>query len=227
MSAMLVASEAWKASYPGAAAGLLVMEKVANPPAHPELDRRKSELQARLRERYGTRARAELVALPTLQAYAEFYGRFKKTYHVQLQLESVALKGKPLPSRAALVEAMFMAELENQLLTAGHDAAEVAPPVRVDVSSEGESYVAFNGQSQMLKAGDMVMRDTHGVISSVLNGPDQRTRIRPETDRVIFAVYAPRGIGAARVGEHLDAIATNVRVVAPSAVIVSREVSSA
>jgi DNA/RNA-binding domain of Phe-tRNA-synthetase-like protein len=226
MSPMLVASDAWTTAYPGAAAGLLVMEKVANPSSHRELAQCKVELEARLRERYGQRTRAELVALPTLQAYAAYYGRFKKTYHVQLQLESVALKGKSVPSRAALVEAMFMAELENQLLTAGHDAGEVAGPVRVDVASDGESYVAFNGQSQALKAGDMVMRDAHGVISSVLNGPDQRTRIQPETDRVIFAVYAPAGIGAAGVAAHLDAIAANVRIVAPSSVIVSSEVSS-
>lgn len=227
MSPMLVASDAWKTAYPGAAAGLLVMEKVVNPSTHPELDRRKGELQAQLRERYGQRTRAELVGLPTLQAYAEYYGRFKKTYHVQLQLESVALKGKAVPSRAALVEAMFMAELENQLLTAGHDASEVAGPVRVDVATDGESYVAFNGQAQALKGGDMVMRDTHGVISSVLNGPDQRTRIRPETERVVFAVYAPAGIGSARVAAHLDAIAANVRIVAPSAVVVSSEVAPA
>lgn len=227
MSALLVASAAWKARYPGAVAGLLVMEKVANPAAHPELDRCKAELEARLRRQYGEKTRADLMALPTLQAYAGYYGRFKKTYHVQLQLESVALKGKPVPSRAALVEAMFMAELEHQLLTAGHDAGEVASPVQVDVSNEGESYVAFNGQSQPLKQGDMVMRDALGVISSVLNGPDQRTRIRPETERAIFAVYAPAGIGSARVEAHLAAIATNVRIVAPSAAIVSSEVVTA
>jgi hypothetical protein len=33
----------------------------------------------------------------------------------------VALKGKAIPRQAALVEAMFMAELENLILTAGHD----------------------------------------------------------------------------------------------------------
>lgn len=224
---MLIAAEAWKAAYPGAAAGLLVMEKVANPPAHPELERRKTELEGRLRERYGSLTRAELVATPTLQAYAEYYGRFKKTYHVQLQLESVALKGKPLPSRAALVEAMFMAELENHLLTAGHDAAALEPPVYVDVSKDGESYVTLSGQCQALKPGDMLMRDAHGVISSVLHGPDQRTPIRAETTRAVFAVYAPPGIGAARVTEHLATIAANVRIVAPSAEIVSSEVAAA
>ncbi len=224
---MLVLTDAWKAAYPGAAAGLLVMDKVANPSAHPALDQRKTELAARLRERYGSLTRADLVALPSVQPYVDYYKRFKKTYHVQLQLESVALKGKPLPRVAALVEAMFMAELENQLLTAGHDAGVVEPPIQVDVSHEGETFVTLNGQTQTLQPGDMVMRDARGVISSVLYGPDQRTRVRPETGRAAFAVYAPAGIGPERVTAHLHAIAANVRIVAADATIVSLEVSSA
>ena len=224
---MLVLGDAWKATYPGAAAGLLVMDKVAPPSAHPELERRKTELTARLRDRYGSLTRADLVALPTVQPYVDYYKRFKKTYHVQLQLESVALKGKPLPRVAALVEAMFMAELESQLLTAGHDVGVVEPPILVDVSKEGETFVTLSGQTQTLQPGDMVMRDARGVISSVLYGPDQRTRVRPETRRAAFAVYAPAGIGSARVTEHLHAIAANVRVVAADATIVSLEVFSA
>lgn len=227
MSGLFAVSDAWRAAYPGAAAGLLAMEKVENPPAHPELERQKADLETRLRERYGRLSRAELLALPTLRPYAEYYRRFGKTYHVQLQLESVALKGKSLPRRAALVEAMFMAELENQLLTAGHDGAAVEAAVRVEVAPENESYVTFNGQTQALRPGDMLMRDARGVISSVLHGPDQRTQIRPETDRVVFAVYAPGGIGATRVEEHLRAITANVRIVAPSASVLSLEVYSA
>jgi DNA/RNA-binding domain of Phe-tRNA-synthetase-like protein len=227
MSGFFAVSDAWKAAYPGAAAGLLVMENVANPPAHPELERHKAELEGRLRDRYGRSSRSELLALPSLQPYAEYYRRFGKTYHVQLQLESVALKGKSLPRRAALVEAMFMAELENQMLTAGHDARAVEAPIHVDVAPESESYVTLSGKTQALEPGDMLMRDARGVISAVLHGPDQRTQIRPDTERVMFAVYAPAGIGAARVEEHLRTIAANVRIVAPSASVVSVEVYSA
>jgi hypothetical protein len=36
---------------------------------------------------------------------------------------------------AALVEAMFMAELENQLLTAGHDLAEVQGTIRLGIAT--------------------------------------------------------------------------------------------
>jgi DNA/RNA-binding domain of Phe-tRNA-synthetase-like protein len=224
MTAVLTPTDAWRAAWPGAAAGLLVMDKVANPPAHPELDRRKAALETALRERYGRMTRAELLGLHSLQAYANYYRRFKKTYHVQLQLESVALKGKGLPRVAALVEVMFMAELENHLLTAGHDAVTVQLPIQVDVATEGESYVLLTGRPQPLTAGDMVMRDGAGVISSVLHGPDGRSRLRAETTRAVFAVYAPPGIGAELVAAHLRTIAANVVVIAPAAKIVSLEV---
>jgi hypothetical protein len=47
------------------------------------------------------------------RAYVDYYRRHGKTYHVKAQRESIALKGKPIPARAALVEAMFMAELKS------------------------------------------------------------------------------------------------------------------
>ncbi|GEM_PF-6572788 len=45
---MLVVSEAWKAAYPGAVVGNLVMHNVSNPEYHPVLDRSKDELENRL-----------------------------------------------------------------------------------------------------------------------------------------------------------------------------------
>ena len=44
-----------------------------------------------------------------------------------------------------------------------------------------------------MQPGDMYIRDHVGVVSSVLYGPDDRTRIVPGTRRVVFCVYAPAG----------------------------------
>lgn len=212
---MFVVSEAWKIAYPGAAVGVLAMRNVVNPVKHPGLDQRKEGIENQLRTRYSEYDRAALRALPTLQAYHTYYKRFKKTYHVLLQLESVVLKGKSIPQVASLVEAMFMAELKNLLLTAGHDLETVQPPVGIDVAGGAESYVRINGLEQKLKADDMYIHDAEGVLSSILYGPDQRTRIRSDTRRVLFTVYAPSGIGEAAVYEHLHDIKENVKLVSP------------
>jgi DNA/RNA-binding domain of Phe-tRNA-synthetase-like protein len=224
---MLVASEAWKIAYPSAAVGLLVMHGVSNPKQHAELQAQKRHLEAELREQYAGYDRAALKELPILNAYAEYYRQFKKTYHVQLQLESVVFQGKPLPTAGALVEAMFMAELEDHLLTAGHDLAAIELPVRIDVAQGEERYVRLSGRDQRLKAGDMYLADGQGILSSILYGPDQRTRILPETSQVLFTTYAPPGIGDHAVRHHLETIRDNVRIVSPQATVVTLAVYTA
>jgi DNA/RNA-binding domain of Phe-tRNA-synthetase-like protein len=211
------ATPGWRAAYPGAHAGVLVMRGLANPVQHAGLEADKAALEQRLRERYAGQDRAALARLPVLQAYAAYYKGFKKTYHVQHQLESVALKGRPLPAVAALVEAMFMAELEHLLLTAGHDLDVLALPVRLDVARGGEGYVTLRGEAAALKPGDMFMADAQGIVSSILYGPDQRTAITPATRAAMFTVYAPPGIEAEAVRAHLRALEANVRVIGPEA----------
>jgi DNA/RNA-binding domain of Phe-tRNA-synthetase-like protein len=214
---MFVISETWKTAYPGASVGVLALHGVANPESHAVLEEHKRELEVELRARFAGYDRAALKALPTLQAYSAYYKRFKKTYHVQQQLESVVLKGRSIPRVAALVEAMFMAELKNQLLTAGHDLDLLALPAGIYVAEGSERYVGLGGQEQQLKTGDMFIADAQGVMSSIIYGPDLRTKIRPETRRAIFTVYAPPGIEAEAVRQHLQDIQANVRLVAPEA----------
>jgi DNA/RNA-binding domain of Phe-tRNA-synthetase-like protein len=214
---MLIVTDTWKAAYPGAAAGALLMQHVANPEQHPALEEKKTLLEQTLRTQFAGWNRAEFVALPSVAPYVAYYARFKKTYHVLLQLESVVLKGKSLPSVAALVEVMFMSELQNHLLTAVHDWAAIEGPVRLDAATGAERYLSLGGQEQTLKPGDMFMADAQGVISSVIYGPDARTRITPETTSALFTVYAPPGIDAAAVDQHLHDIATYAQLIAPEA----------
>lgn len=217
-------SEIWKETYPGAEVGILALRNVSNPDYHPAFDERKEELEHELRSKYSGYDRSALRALPTIQAYHNYYKPFKKTYHVQLQLESVVFKGKSIPRVAALVEAMFMAELKNLLLTAGHDSDVIQAPLRIDVAEGSESYIRINRQEQKLKSGDMMIADSKGVISSVLYGPDHRTQISSTTTRVIFTVYAPPGIGERVVYEHLKDIRSNVLIFAPEAEVESLKV---
>lgn len=216
---MFQVSDAWQATFPMAHAGILVMHDVINPPYHAGLEEIKQQLQDELRARFAGQDRSTIAALPASQAYNAYYKSFKKTYHVQLQLESIAFKGKSLPSVAALVEAMFMAEIKNLLLTAGHDLATLQLPITLDVATGQENYMLLRGQEQASKAGDMLMADQAGIISSVLYGPDERTQITAHTHRVLFAVYAPPGIEAADVQHHLEDIRQFVGLVSPGATV--------
>jgi DNA/RNA-binding domain of Phe-tRNA-synthetase-like protein len=214
---MFEVSDGWKAAFPGVFAGVLAMRNVANPAHCGDLNMVKQALQDRLRDRFSDGDRRAIEALAPIQAYNAYYKRFKKSYHVQLQLESIVFKGKSIPSVAALVEAMFIAEIKNLLLTAGHDLDIVRLPATLNVSAGNELYTLLRGEEQVLKPGDMMISDGEGVISSVLYGPDQRTQIRPSTEHVLFTVYAPPGIEEQAVHQHLQDIRSNVLIVSPDA----------
>jgi Uncharacterized conserved protein len=224
---MLDPSNAWRDAYPGAQIGILALNNVANPEVCAELDFRKTALENCLRRQFAGQTRQAIEALPTIQAYTTYLKPFKKTYHILLQLESVALKDKPLPRVAALVEAMFMAELESQLLTAGHDLDTLQLPVSIEVASGEERYILRSGQEQVLKPNDMYIRDRKGIISDIIYGPDQRTQIKQETRRVLFTVYAPTGISQDSLVKHLETIQEYVRLISPKAETAALEVVEA
>jgi len=214
---MFEVTSAWKSAYPGAHAGVLVMRAVTNPTNHAELESQKAALEGQLRAQFSRQDRASIASHPILRAYAEYYRQFKKTYHIQLQLESIVLKGKSIPSVAALVESMFMAEMQDMLLTAGHDLDLLQLPLTLSVATGTEQYTLLRGEEQVLKAGDMMISDQNGVISSIVYGPDRRTQITPDTHNVVFTVYAPPGIDEQTVVGHLQHIKENVMIFSPQA----------
>jgi DNA/RNA-binding domain of Phe-tRNA-synthetase-like protein len=197
--------------------GVLVLRAASNPSHHPILESKKAALEEQLRIQFAGQDRAAIASHPVLKAYAEYYRQFKKTYHIQLQLESIVLKGKSIPSVAALVESMFMAEMQDLLLTAGHDLDVLQLPLVLDLAEGTEQYRLLRGEEQVLKTGDMFVRDQSGVISSIIYGPDGRTQITSETRNVMFTAYAPPGIEEQTVRDHLLHIQENVMVFAPQA----------
>ena len=214
-SEFFITTNTWRKSFPGAHIGVLAMSGVRNPASSSALENLKTRLEADLRQRFEGMDRAALRAHPILAAYEDYYKRFGKTYHVQLQLESIVQKGKTIPSSAALVESMFMAEMNNLLLTAGHDLDTIRPPLTLDVARGTETYTLLRGSSQTPKVGDMMISDSDGIISTILYGPDQRTQIRPETTRSVFTVYAPEGIEPGAVEAHLKDIGLHAQLIAP------------
>src|SRR5581483_9118101 len=130
MAVVLDADPSWSAAPVGAAIGVIALAGAVNPAGDPAIAARADRLEVDLRDRYGALDRADMLASAPYAAYAAWYRPFGQRYHVALQVESVAKKGKAIPRAAALVEAMFLAELDHGILTAGHDLAAVDWPLR-------------------------------------------------------------------------------------------------
>jgi len=212
---MFEVSERWKSAYPDAMVGMLVVKGATNVTSHPELEKRKRALEAELRSRFANPE--DIKSVDAIKAYTAYYKRFEKTYHIVLQMKTLVVKQKPLPTVSGLVDVMFMAEMKNLLLTAGHDLATVVPPVTLDAAVGTESYVKLNQEPQLAKAGDMMVVDREGILSAIVHGPDYRSRISPQTRDALYVVYAPDGITKEQVGGHLRDIKENILPFSPSA----------
>lgn len=191
--------------------GILVMENVKNESSEDKLMFVRQELEGTIRTKYGQATRENLKAFHPIDTYTSYYKKFGYNYHVLPQLESV-IKGKPILGRLPLVEAMFMAELKNMLLTSGHDLNKIKAPLTLKVSTGNERYTAMNGKDVTTISGDFMIADQEAVISSILRGPDLRTAITKDTTRVIYTVYAPFGVEEQLVREHLRDIEAYVRI---------------
>ena len=214
---MINLSESWKITIPAPCVGLLAVTNMPNQKDHPDLKSAREALEDELRSKYGAMDRKSLRETPVFAAYDAFYRPFKKSYHVQLQLESVVFKGKSIFSPSALVACMFMAELETGLLTAAHDLTSLALPLVADMATGNETYQRLDGSEQVLKEGDLFIRDQEGILSSVIYGPDQRTQIRPETEQAVFTTYGPPGISKTQVHEQLEILESFIKIFAPTA----------
>lgn len=215
----ITATGAWRNAHPGATIGLLQVANADNTHASSRLEKQKRETEAQLRERYQGLTRQDLYALPVLAAYEQYYKRFNKTYHVQLQVESIVHKGKNLPNVSPLVDSNFIAEVETCVLTAGHDIAKLRGAISMDVSVEGDSFTQMNGTARVIRAGDMVMKDADGICCTILYGQDNRSPISASTAHVLYVAYAPAGVPPELVETQLRKIESNIRLFSTTAIV--------
>ncbi len=206
---------AFRVTFPGGIFGALIVRGCPNRPRPSLLQAEQRAVAESLRARF---SRDTIDAHPVARAYAGYFKRYGTRYPVVHQAKTI-LSGRPIESPSALVEAMFIAEVDSLVLTSGHDLDVLVGSLRVDVARDGDVYTKISGKEQALKPGDMIVRDAEGIIASVLYGPDLRTRLRPESTAALFGAWAPVGLSVAPMEAHLETLGRLLRREWPEAVV--------
>ena len=139
--------------YPGARVGVLAMELSPRKDSVFKMNGRTEEIILALKAKY-----PEPITLKkkeVIEAYTAYYKKFKKTYHLIPQLESVIFHEKKINSPIPLLQAVFTAELKNMLLTAVHDLDTIQFPITIGLASGEENYQLLNGSETFTKFVDM------------------------------------------------------------------------
>jgi Uncharacterized conserved protein len=180
-----------------------------------ELELEAEKVEAKLKTEIGGLSRKDLNALPPFSWYTEHFAAWGRAYPVLLQAQAIASKGRRLHMPDRLVLAMFIAEMEGRLLTAGHDLSTLSLPLSIERATGDEAMPCLGGSSKAIPAGDLLMRDRAGIVASLLLGPDERTSIRADTRRLLFVIYAPAPVGAELVQAQLERLAQLTSLACP------------
>jgi len=202
-------------AFPGVKAGLLAMRRLS--PDQPLQPLVIPDAMDTIRGTYGHLSRAGLKTLYPIQVYVNYYRKFGYSYHVLAQLESVLKGKKQFQTQPGLLQAMFITEVESMLLTAGYDLARLRPPLRLKAAAGNETYRSISGKEVSAVAGDLILCDGNGIISSILRGPDFDSRITAETTEALYTLYAPPGITADSLYRALSALEARIRTASPAA----------
>jgi DNA/RNA-binding domain of Phe-tRNA-synthetase-like protein len=208
-----------KIFYPTATFGSITINKQQNMKTHPDIEQAKHLIEKKIRETY-----PDPEEDPIVQSYAGYFDKWGKTYPIEFQINSIK-KGRTFPQVSTHVDCMFMAELENRILTSGHDRDTIQGRLVYDLADEGEEYVKLNGKKQVLLKNDVILKDDDGVLASVLFGPAARTPIKGDTLNPLYFAWCPIGIDHETVDEHLSTIAKFLKIVYGEKIETSRHIN--
>lgn len=149
--------------------------------------------------------------------YNRYFKRYKKTYPVLQQLESLLLKGRPFPGGNPVNEAAFLTELQTQMLLGAHDADRMRGAVELFCPAEKLPFPGMRGEEVHTYPGDVSGRDEDGIILSMIAGADERTCIHPDSRRVAYLFFGAPGVTGEQIRTVQGVLAGHVRTLAPDA----------
>ena len=149
--------------------------------------------------------------------YFRFFKKFKKTYPVMMQFESVLLKGKPFPAYNPVAEVPFLFEIMTHVLSGTHDADRINGAVELYLGTQKEEFPGLRGTPFHTYPGDVCGRDREGIIFSMIAGADARTCARPESRHVIYPVFATPDLSEGVLWEAMEVLIGYIKVLSPDA----------
>ncbi len=195
-----------KSAYPDLKVSIFKAKTKSKLELNQDLITKKGELENMIRENYKDTERLDRII-----KYNAFYNKFSSRVPMEFQIKSV-IGNKEIPLVSPVVTCMFMAELKNIILTAGHDMDKLGEKIEVSCSDGTEEYVKINCKQQKLKKGDIFASDNNGIISSVFYGPDLRTKITDGTKKFMFMCYCPFNVSDNDIRDHMQDIIDYLKI---------------
>jgi DNA/RNA-binding domain of Phe-tRNA-synthetase-like protein len=92
------------------------------------------------------------------------------------------------------IDTHIIAEMCHGILMAIQDLDRFNGEWRLDLADEGETFQSISGRMLSCKEGEIVLRDDTGMVCSLFQGPDFRTRVDASSKNITVYVFTAPGI---------------------------------
>ncbi len=102
------------------------------------------------------------------------------------------------------IDTHLIAEMYHGILMAIQDLERFQGEWKLDLSHEGETFQGVSGSTIRCKEDEIVLRDGEGIVCSLFQGPDFRTRVEPASKNIAVYVFTAPGIQEEQVSNGLQ-----------------------
>ena len=147
----------------------------------------KRELLRRMRRRANLAQIEERIAL-----YAQFFEEWGYPCPLPGHFKRAVDMGFPIVN--LYIDTHIIAEMTHGILMAIQDLNRFQGTWRLDLASEGETFQAVSGAMLICKEQEIVLRDEGGIVCSLFQGPDFRTKVDASSKDIVVYVFTAPGV---------------------------------
>jgi DNA/RNA-binding domain of Phe-tRNA-synthetase-like protein len=145
---------------------------------------------------------------PRMQAFERFF--VENGFKSPLSAQFAQIQRKGLPPAGPMVQALLLAETRTGLLMGAQDAAAIRGELIYDLAQPGEIFAGMRSEVRC-RENEIILRDHEGIIASLLQGPDNRTRLTKNTSDVVFFIFSVPAISATDLQEGAELVCSILR----------------
>ena len=149
------------------------------------------------------RRKANLAQLEgRINLYDQFFKEWGYPCPLPSHLKRIIEMGFPIIN--LFIDTHIIAEMCHGILMAIQDLDRFQGEWKLDLAQEGETFEGVSGNIIRCKKDEIVLHDGEGIVCSLFQGPDFKTRVEPATKNIVVYVFTAPGIQEEHVSNGLQ-----------------------
>ncbi len=179
-------TEAYRQRFPNLAFGIGTIQTCAYFEKSESFKLYKRELLRKMRRRANLAQLEERINL-----YDQFFKEWGYPCPLPNHLKRTIEMGFPIVN--LYIDTHIIAEMCHGILMAIQDLDRFQGQWKLDLAREGETFQGVSGRMIQCKDDEIVLRDGEGMVCSLFQGPDFKTRVEPTSKTIVVYIFTAPG----------------------------------